>query len=241
VPAVANVCVCDTYFTIDDDGRLCLKPGSTGLQDVLVFSDPGSYTFEKADYPSVARVRVRVQGAGGGSAGADATAGEAIARPGGTGGGYSESLLDVSSLSASENIVVGAGGTPGSGNSDGGNGGSSSFGSVTAPGGFGGTSAQGSGTAADVTSGLAGPLAGTGDFRMGGGASGGAIRLNGTNAMSGAGGDSQMGTGGFPRASQGAGTATRGFGAGAGGALSYGNAYDGQQGSNGLVLVELWA
>lgn len=237
---MVNVCVCDDYFTIDDDGRLCLTPGSTGLQDMIVFDQPGSYTFEKADYPKLARVKVRVQGAGGGSAGADASADECIVRPGGTGGSYSESVIEASSLGASVNIVVGAGGAAGAGNSDGGNGGSSQFDSVTAPGGLGGTSVMGSGVSPDVVSGVNGPLAGTGDWKMGGGGSGGGIRLNGTNGISGKGGDSHMGLGGYPRSSQGAGTGPRGAGGGGGGALSYGNSYDGNPGGAGVVLVELY-
>ncbi len=211
---IASVCVCTDYFTVNDDGELCLKPGTMGMRDVLVFSEPGTFQFNKADYPWLSRINVRVQGGGGGSAGANAAAGETIVRPGGTGGGYSEALIEATALGGSENIVVGAGGAAGTSSTDGGAGTASSFGGfATAPGGNGGTSAQGSGTSPDVTSGIAGPLAGTGDFRMGGGASGGAIRLNSTNGISGQGGDSFMGTGGFPRASQGVGTASRGFGA----------------------------
>jgi len=238
---VAQVCVCSDYFTVDDDGRLCLIPGRQGLRDVLYITDTGNTSFAKADYPWLARIRVKVQGAGGGSAGADADAGECIVRPGGTGGGYSESLIEATALGSSETITVGAGGAAGAPNADGGAGGSSSFGGfVTAPGGLGGGSAQGSGTAGDITSGINGPLAGTGELRIGGGTSGAAIRLNGTNGISGAGGNSHLGTGGFPRGTQGTGTGTRGFGSGAGGALSYGSAFEGFVGGNGIVIIELY-
>ncbi|GGZ23188.1 hypothetical protein GCM10010387_15370 [Streptomyces inusitatus] len=238
---MASVCVCTDYFTVDDDGQLCLIPGRQGLRETLIFDNPGTFQFQKADYPWLARVMVRVQGAGGGSAGANAAAGECIVRPGGTGGGYSESLVEAASLGAMETIVVGAGGDPGDPNDAGGAGGNSSFGGfATAPGGSGGTASQTSGTVLDATSGISGPLAGIGDLNLGGGASDGAIRLNATNGLSGKGGDSHLGTGGFPRATEGAGTAPRGVGGGAGGALSYGGSFSGGTGGIGLVIVELY-
>lgn len=238
---MAQVCVCSTYFTVDDDGSLCLVPGSMGLRDVLYFSEPGSFTFEKADYPWLARVRVKVQGAGGGAAGAQADAGELVATAGGTGGGYSESFIEASALGASENITVGAGGVAGDFDTDGGSGGPSNFGgSTTAPGGIGGPVGMTTGATPVAFSGIAGPLAGTGDIRMGGGASGGSLRLSGSQGQSGAGGDSFMGTGGRQRASNGTG-APRGFGGGAAGAYARNNVTtEGQAGGNGLVIVELY-
>ncbi|MDX3069792.1 hypothetical protein PV518_48060, partial [Streptomyces sp. ND04-05B] len=117
----------------------------------------------------------------------------------------------------------------------------SSFGGfVNAPGGDGGVAAQGSGTVVDAVSGTVGPFAGSGQIQMGGGAGGGAIRLSGTNGLSGQGGDSHMGHGGFARSSEGPGTASRGYGGGAGGALSYGGDEDGFEGGKGAVIVELY-
>lgn len=238
---MASVCVCSDYFTINDDGELCLLPGRQGLRDVVLFPDPGTYQFRKSDYPWLARVRVLVQGAGGGSAGADAGDNQCLVRPGGAGGGYSESLLDVSALGAVESVVVGAGGTAGSGNAPGGVGGSSSFGGLaTAPGGDGSTAAQSSGAVADAVQGTAGAFAGVGQQASGGGAGGGGIRLSGSNGLSGGGGESRLGHGGFARSTEGPGTAPRGFGGGAGGALSYGAAQDGFQGGRGIVIVELY-
>jgi hypothetical protein len=49
-----------------------------------------------------------------------------------------------------------------------------------------------------------------------------------------------MGHGGFPRNSTGPGTAPRGYGGGAGGALSTGNAEAGQDGGDGIVIIELY-
>lgn len=238
---MASVCVCSDYFVVDEGGELCLKPGSMGLRRLLAFKDVGTHQFRKADYPWLARIFVRVQGAGGGSAGADAAANQCIVRPGGAGGGYAESVIEVSALGAVETVVVGAGGTAGTGNQPGGAGGTSSFGGfVVAAGGDGGTAAQTSGTTPDTVQGVAGPFAGSGQWAAGGGASGGGIRLSGTNGISGAGGNAQMGTGGFPRSGEGPGTAPRGYGGGAGGALSYGGAESGFEGGPGLVLVELY-
>ncbi|MDN3056838.1 hypothetical protein PH213_20250 [Streptomyces sp. SRF1] len=238
---MASVCVCSDYFTINDDGELCLLPGRQGLRDVVVFNTPGTYQFRASRYPWLARVRVLAQGAGGGSAGANAASNQCVVRPGGAGGGYSESVLDVSALGAVESVVVGAGGSAGSGNAPGGAGGSSSFGGlVVAPGGDGGTAAQSSGTVADAVQGVAGAFAGTGQQSSGGGAGGGGIRLSGTNGLSGAGGESRLGHGGFPRSTEGPGTASRGYGGGAGGALSYGGAESGFEGGKGIVIVELY-
>jgi len=236
-----NVCVCSDYFTTNTDGELCLIPGSMGLKQTLVFSTVGVSSFTKADYPNLARIRVQVQGAGGGAAGANSLPGEAIVRPGGAAGGYSESLIDVSALGAVESIVVGAGGAAGTTLTSGGTGGSSSFGGlVIANGGGGGHAIQTSGTSMDVSSGIQGPAPGVGDIVEGGGSSGGAIRLNGTNGISGAGGESRLGHGGFSRASEGTGTTPTGFGAGAGGGLSYENPLQGEAGGQGIVIIDLY-
>lgn len=238
---MARICVCSDYFTVNDDGELCAKPGSMGLREMLVFDDVGTHQFRKSDYPWLARVRVRCQGAGGGSAGADAASGQCIVRPGGAAGGYSESVLEAAALGAVETIVVGAGGSAGSGNGTGGAGGQSSFGGfVVAPGGDGGTAFQTSGTTADAVSGVTGPTGGTGQYFSGGGAGGGAIRLSATQGLGGAGGESHLGHGGLSRATEGPGTTSRGRGAGAGGPVSYGDPQPGADGGAGMVIIELF-
>lgn len=237
---MAKACVCDDYFTVDDSGELCLKPGTMGLRNVLYFGE-GSHTFRKASYPWLARIEVEVQGGGGGSAGADADNNQAITRPGGSGGGYSRSLIQASALGTTVTIIVGSGGTAGGPGSDGGDGQSSSFGGfVTAQGGSGGTTNMPSGTSASTSQGLTGPAAGTGDFAIGGGASGTAIRLNGSFGVSGFGGDSFLGKGGLGRSTQGNGLGPRGFGAGAGGGLSFGGSVDGAAGGDGRVIIHLY-
>lgn len=79
---MASVCVDDDYFDVGDDGRLTLIPGREGLRNILTFKTPGSYTFQKASYPWLARVLVRVQAGGGGAAGARANANQLVAHPG---------------------------------------------------------------------------------------------------------------------------------------------------------------
>ncbi|WP_329368684.1 hypothetical protein OG896_24435 [Streptomyces sp. NBC_00669] len=238
---MASACVCGDYFTVGDDGELCLIPGTMGLRQIVVFDEPGASQFVTADYPWLARIRVHAQGGGGGSGGADATPDQCVARPGGAGGGQVTSLIEASALGAVETVVVGAGGTAGSGNQAGGAGDTSSFGGfVVAPGGTGGTITIASGAIVTVATGPSGPAGGTGQIITSGGNGEGAFRLSGTAGMSGQGGDSRFGYGGTGRAVEGAGTHPRGHGAGAGGALSYGAAFDGAAGGDGIVVVELY-
>ncbi|MFI2434619.1 hypothetical protein [Streptomyces sp. NPDC018693] len=240
---MASVCVDDEFFQVGDDGRLTIVPGSMNLRDILYFKDPGTHEFNKADYPWLSRIWVQVQAGGGGAAGARANAGQLVAHPGGTGGGYAERLIEASALGATETIVVGEGGTAGTPTVDGGNGGNSSFGGVcTANGGFGGQVVMSSGTGMICYSGVAGPLAGAGDMAQGGGASGGPIRLSGDQGQSGPGGESRLGHGGWQRASSGGGGAGRGYGGGAAGALARdGDSVNGTAGSGGIVIVWLYA
>lgn len=243
VSPVASVCVDSTYFSINSSGELTIKPGTTGLRDVLIFQTPGTFQFTKATYPWLAHVHVMVQAGGGGSAGAQSDVGELSAQVGGAGGGYSEGHYNVSSLGASETVVVGAAGAAGTPTVDGGAGGNSSFGGlVTANGGFGGTTGMTTGATPACFSGIAAPLAGLGQITMGGGAGGGALRINGSQGLAGVGGDSIMGIGGFQRASTGGGGATRGYGSGAGGALARnGTTEQGTAGAHGIVVIELYA
>ncbi|MEU0059079.1 hypothetical protein [Streptomyces sp. NPDC006334] len=226
---------------MDSTGQLTMKPGTMGLREMLIFDTPGTVLFQKANYPWLARLRVRVQAGGGGAAGADADPGECIVRTGGTGGGYSEALIEAAALGATETIVVGAGGAGGVGNQPGEDGGGSSFGAfATAFGGIGSGDIQTSGTSIDVTTGALGPLGGAGDWAQGGGPSGAAIRLAGNRGVSGAGGDSFMGHGGREVTFQTSGSVSRGYGSGGSGGVSYGNPVNGGPGSRGIVIVELY-
>lgn len=238
---LSSACVCGEYFNVNNEGELCLNPGTMGLRGTVRFSTPGTFQFVKADYPWLARVQVQAQGAGGGSGGADASPGEAIFRPGGAGGGWSSSLIDVSLLGAVETVVVGVGGAGGTGNQPGTAGGTSSFGGlVVATGGDGGTASMTSGTGQTTASGIPGPFGGTGQLAQGGGAGEGAIRLSGTSGLAGMGGGAHLGHGGYGRATNGPGTTARGWGGGAGGSVSInGSAQAGSAGGGGLVIIEL--
>ncbi|WP_019548635.1 hypothetical protein [Streptomyces sulphureus] len=238
---MASVCADGNYFEVTDDGELTIKPGVQGMREILYFKEPGTFQFRKGDYPWLARIRVRVQAGGGGSAGANAANNECITRPGGAGGGYSESVIDAADLGTVESVVVGVGGSPGGGNAPGGAGGNSSFGGlVIAEGGSGGTANQTSGTSAVTAQGVAAPFAGSGDFVSGGGAGHGSIRLTATQGLSGAGGESMLGHGGYPRTTDGPGSAPRGFGAGAGGSFSAADSQPGHEGGGGVVIIQLY-
>lgn len=237
------IALCDEYFQTDADGKICLKPGTMGLRDIVTYSEAGTFQFAKADYPWLAKVRVRVQAGGGGSAGARAAASQSVWRAGGAGGGYSEAFIDVTALAATETVVVGAPGAAGAAaNGVGGAGGNSSFGAFAiALGGAGGAASMPSGATATTTGGTPGPAGGTGDWSIGGGSADGAIRLSGSTGIGGAGGDSHMGHGGASRATAGVGILPRGYGGGAGGSVAAnGASYAGRAGERGIVIVELY-
>lgn len=237
------IALCDEYFTTDGSGDVCLIPGTMGLRQVVTYATAGTFSFTKADYPWLARVRVKVQAGGGGSAGASAAAAESIWRAGGAGGGYAEAYINVASLAAVETVTVGAGGAAGaSTNGAGGTGGNSSFGThATAVGGGGSAASMATGSTVTTATGTTGPAAGTGTWAIGGGAGEGAIRLGANVGIGGAGGSSRMGHGGASRAIAGAGVAPRGYGGGGGGAVSSnGAAQAGAAGERGIVIVELY-
>ncbi|WP_245726942.1 hypothetical protein [Streptomyces longwoodensis] len=221
---------------------MSIIPGSLGLRKVLYYDKPGTYSFTKASYPWLARVRVQCQGGGGGSAGAFSDAGELIARPGAPAGAWAQSLIEVSALGTAEAVVVGKGGIGGQDNNAGGPGGTSSFGGlVSADGGDGGPANMLSGTALETARGPAGSSSGTGDIIIGGGASGASIRLSAGQCVSGRGGDSVLGRGGEERRTSGPGQPPTGYGAGAGGAVSINaSPQTGQPGGSGIVIVELY-
>lgn len=145
-------------------------------------------------------VWAEVQGGGGGGGGAAATtAGETSPGPGGQAGHYARVWIPATSLGATENVVVGAGGTVTAG-AAGGTGGTSSFGTtafISATGGGGGVAAGAS--ASPATS-----AGGTGTATYGGSVStnrvthdGGdglhGVRISGTFCWAGAGGGSHLG------------------------------------------------
>lgn len=242
---MARVCVDSDDFYVDGNGVLHLNENTDrGRQRLLTYSTVGTANFNKASYPGLKSVRVVCIGGGGGGAGANAAANQCTVRAGGSGGGASESVFRAEQLPVGNiAMVIGAAGLGGVGNSPGGNGGNTSFGGslVMARGGIGSETTQTSGTAMGCVSGTPGPLAGEGQIRMGGGAGGGAIRLDGNTGLSGAGGDTGggWGTGGFQRASEGNPGGERGFGSGGAGAISKGGNESGGDGARGAIFLYL--
>lgn len=241
---IARVCVDSRFFSVDGSGLLTFKPESVGLQQLVVFNASG--TFTKAAYPGLRKVWVRVIGGGGGGAGAQATGGPSIAGSSGSGGGYSESVIDAASLGASETVAIGVGGAGGVGNAPGAVGGTSSFGStVIAFGGLGGIATMPQGSFEWTTEGAqVGPV-GSGQIGVTGAPGGYAHRspLDATTCQVnpggnggggyGAGGATQIGT-------TGTGWDATGYGGGGGGAVSFGASFNGGKGSQGGVFITVF-
>lgn len=215
------------------------------LVDTLYYTSAGTAVFTKANYPWLRKVIVKVVGGGGGSAGVSSAAGRAAG--GGGGGGYAEKAILAGALGATENVVVGAGGTAGAaGDNAGGTGGTSSFGTHC-------SATGGSPGAVAVVTNTLGAAGGAGGD--GGNGSGGDLNLRGddggctiqgpTGVTAAYGGGSVFGamrngartTTGF------AGQPGRPYGGGAVGAinLTAGGARAGGAGADGIVIIDLYA
>jgi hypothetical protein len=217
------------------------------FKETVYFTSNG--TFTKATYPWLRAIRVKCQAGGGGGGGCPLTgASETSAGGGGSGGSYSESFItDISGLSSSESITVGAGGTGGvAGNNAGVSGGNTSFGAlVLANGGVAGASGVASSNA-----GRSGGLSATG-------VSAGDLVIIGNDGQSviltdvrpigfPIGGSSFLSGQRSPTASVvgAAGSGGRNFGGGGTGTYNYPNNAAGRTGGNGapgIVIVELYA
>jgi hypothetical protein len=203
-------------------------------------------TFDKGDYPWLRAVMVYAQGGGGGGGGAAATgAGELSIGGGGRGGSFGRRMIAVATLPASVTVTIGAGGVGGSG-SNGGVGGSTTFGSLlTAPGGGGGDKQGPTTILQTAQAGDAGTVSSTGDINTAGGAGGpgiGVYAASTNGVQGGQGGDSFFGSGGGS-INSGAGNDGVLFGGGGGGAARKESlsAADGGDGASGIVVVELYA
>lgn len=203
-------------------GLLSAAPGR--LLNVQVFSASGTW----AKTAGAKKALIKCWGAGGGGGNTSTTA---AGGGSGAGGGYSEGMFDISSLT-SATVVVGSGGTSVAANAagSGGNGGSSSVGSlISASGGNGGTSTSGSSPGSSTNGGTIFAVSGQGGQGP-------------VNALGGVGGGAFNSFGGLPH-SAGAGD-QGGFpgGGGAGGTKATSTTYYASgAGANGYVIITEYA
>ncbi|ENC8247929.1 phage tail protein [Shigella flexneri] len=198
------------------------------LLNTRVFTSSGTYTPTQG----TKRIRVILTGGGGGGGGCQAfSSGETFFGAGGGAGGTVISVITISATSYS--VVIGSGGTGGSGATVGNRGGDSKFASlITAPGG------QGAGkTTVTNTGGGGGGVPSTGDIRISGGD--GDDGQAGAFPVCGGGGASYWGGGG--RAAVGGGS--NGLARGSGGGGAYDNGYTGTvmrggRGADGICIIE---
>lgn len=227
---------------ITDHRTRAVAAGALGAR--VIYEADG--TFDKADFPWARQVQVMVQAGGGGGGGVDSgVSGQAGAASGGAGGTYAESLLDIEDLAASEVVTVGAGGAGGVAGTNGAAGGASSFGShVSANGGGGG---QGTGVAGNhfIAAGGGADATAIGDLVVIGDDGGNSVRNGGVQVMLGAGGASHLGGAQQPHGATGGGGTQAGALYGGGGAGAHikntGGPFDGGDGADGIVIVEVYA
>lgn len=215
-----------------------IKAQASGrLLGYQIFTTSGTYA------PSVGMGSAvfRVQGGGAAGAGlATPSAGNVSIGAPGTSGSYAEGRFLAASIGASQSVTIGAGGIAGS-NAAGGNGGTTSVGSlITAPGGVGGSLLNNQ--VPGVTNGnggLAGTPTGANIFQSIGTCPGVSTSVSASSAQAGAGGASMFGNGGTPPPVNGSGVVAQNYGAGgsgvAGGSGS-GNLAGGA-GKSGIVIV----
>jgi hypothetical protein len=220
---------------------------SYNLVQTLYYTSSG--TFTKATYPWLRAVKVRLQGAGGGSGGCSSTGGGQIsAGAGGAGGGYAEKFItNITGLSASETITVGAGGAGGAaGNNNGSAGGNTVAFGVTANGGSAGPGSIASSVGSFFLSTSNGSGSSGGDISISGSDSISAVGLNADRVIPAVGGSSHLSglTSGTLADSGGRqGFIGKAYGGGASGpaVAQSGSQRAGQAGGAGIVIVELYA
>lgn len=227
----------DTANLTDQLKRALLLANTGRLLKVRVFTSSATYI----PTPGTKSIVVEVQGGGGAGGGAAViNAGNFSVGGGGLSGAYAKA--NITSLSSSYAVVVGAGGTPVSG-SAGNAGGNSSFGAaVTAAGGNAGSTLT-EGTNFGIASGVGNypstDFTGANIFGVGLVYGQVGVRISGVAGYSGSGGTAVMGSGGGSRGSTGAGSTGRGYGAGGGGAVAAvaTQNYAGGAGTPGVVIV----
>lgn len=275
VMVFANATARDAAVTSPEDGMVCYLedtkflqlyedaawgnvitssgvPASSQQKQMVTFTSSG--TFTKASYPWATNAKITVVGGGGAGGGSENTSTDDMS--GGSGGGAGGTAVvqvAVSTLAASETVTIGAGGT-GVSAANGGNGGTTSFGTVAvATGGNGGVVGPIATKKAAYPGGTGG-IGTTGTLLMEGSAGNTAIisaDSKGANEYSvcGGGGLSSFGGSGLDitfnedsaQFSQ-AGEAGSVPGAGGGGSASFhvaGTAEAGGDGADGIVVIEL--
>ena len=204
--------------------------------------------FTKASYPALRAIFFRVQGGGGGGGGAATTgAGQNAVAASGGGGGYAEAwITNIAGIAASAPITVGSGGAGGgAGNLSGVAGAASSFLSVT---GGGGQPGSGSPAAVVPTSDSVGGVGGTGaggTLNIAGGRGGAGFAFSNIRALLASPGSSMFspagGLFGWVVGSSGpAGTGLGGGGIGGANVQNQTIARTGGNGSDGIVIIDLY-
>lgn len=217
--------------------------GAFGVVNVQVFTSGGTYTPTSGMKYCI----IECVGGGGGGGAVDSGSTATLYQGGGGGGGaYSRKFASAATVGASQTVTIGSGGAGGAaGTNDGGNGGTTSVGSIcTAPGGSGGAYTDGS----QLGTGGAGGVAGTGDISIVGHAGSNGWYTSDTYAASGrGGGDAGAGMGAgapYPANSAYASTTFTGvaggdYGGGASGGLRVyiASSEAGGAGADGLVII----
>lgn len=203
----------------------------------VMFATPGNQTF---NVPAVLRsgrrrARVRVVGGGGGGGGATSSANYNASGGGGGAGGEADALLDLTGV-ASVPVTVAAGGNPGTGNTPGMPGGTSSFGGYcSATGGDAGNPAVGGTTSSQAGAGNNGGLGVGGDINIRGEAGQAGIAaapaVAGSSVAGGPGGSSRLNGGARQAGNMGSGGGGKGTTAGS-------QTVAGDKGGDGCVLIE---
>lgn len=138
----SNTAATRTVTFPDESGTVLFQAGSGGLVSVQAFTS-GAGTYNKP--ANVTAIIIEMVGGGGAGGGADGQLLSVAAGGGGGAGGFVMHFIQ--SAASSYSFSVGAAGIPGAvGNFPGGNGGNTTFGTVTANGGTGGAGTNGGGS-----------------------------------------------------------------------------------------------
>jgi hypothetical protein len=207
------------------------------LIGVQVFTASGTYTPTSGMVTAI----IEAQGGGGGGGGlATPSAGNISLGAPGTSGSYAKGRFTAATIGASQAVTIGAGGTFAS-NTAGGNGGTSSVGSIiTAPGGVGGGLLNNQVPGASNGNGsVSGTPTGANIAQSIGTCPSLSTSISASSAQAGAGGASIFGGGGVPPVINGGGTVGQNYGSGGSGVVagSGGANSAGGGGKAGIVLI----